>query len=147
MVIAMGGLYWFLARTRFGRMARATGENPFGADVVGINTKRVYDYTLGLGSVLAGLAGIALLLTADATPTLGQPLLLVGFATVIVAGIGSITGAVVVGMWFGITGALFGQYVSSTYSDAYIYATMIIVLLLWPNGVFGRRRANPLIAA
>ncbi|QEC47428.1 branched-chain amino acid ABC transporter permease [Baekduia soli] len=147
MVAAMTGLFLFLARTRFGRMARATGENTFGAQVVGINTRRVYDYTLALGSLLAGLAGVAVILTSDATPTLGQPLLLIGFATVIVAGIGSISGAVVVGMWFGITGAMFGQYVSSTYSEAYIYATMIVVLLLWPHGLFGQRRANPLIAA
>lgn len=146
-IVAMAVLLWFLTRTRAGQMARATGENPLGARVVGINTGRVYDYTLAIGAVLAALAGIAFLMTADGDPNLGQPLLLTGFATVIVAGMGSIRGAAVVGMWFGITGALFTQYISSYYTDAYIYGTMILVLLVRPHGLFGKSNANPLRAA
>jgi branched-chain amino acid transport system permease protein len=144
--IALFALYLFLMKTRFGRMARATGENALGSRVVGINTNRVFDQTFFVGSVLAALAGIGVILTSDVTPAMGQPLLLIGFATVIVAGMGSIKGAVIVGLGFGITGALFQQYVSTAYSEAYIYAVMILVLLVRPHGIFGERRASPLIA-
>jgi branched-chain amino acid transport system permease protein len=145
--VALVLLHLFLTRTRAGQMARATGENPLGARVVGIDTLRVYDYTMAIGALLAGLAGVCFLMTADGDPTLGQPLLLIGFATVIVAGIGSIRGAALVGVWFGVTGALFTQYISSYYSDAYIYGTMILVLLLRPHGLFGKASQGPLRAA
>lgn len=136
---AVLGLYLVLTRTKLGKMTRATGQNLLGARLIGINTTAVYDATLMIASGLAALAGVLIVLISAASPNLGQPLLITGFAVVIVAGMGNVGGAVAVGLFLGLTEALFGQYVSTFYRQGYLYVVMIIVLLLRPQGLFGRR--------
>jgi branched-chain amino acid transport system permease protein len=136
---AMLLLYLFLSRTRLGKMARATGQNLLGARLLGINTRLVYDVTFFTASALAALAGILIVLVSTASPALGQSLLITGFAVVIVAGMGNVGGAAVVGLFLGVSEALFGQYVSTYYRQGFVYAVMILALLLRPEGVFGRR--------
>lgn len=136
---AVVGLHLMLTRTRLGRMTRATGQNLLGARLIGINTVRIYDTTLIIASGLAALAGVLIVLVSAASPNLGQPLLITGFAVVIVAGMGNVAGAIAVGLFLGVTEALFGQYVSTYYRQGYLYVVMIVVLLLRPQGLFGRR--------
>mgnify|MGYP001370886403 FL=1 len=136
---AVVGLHLLLARTRLGRMTRATGQNLLGARLIGLNTTRIYDTTLIIASSLAALAGVLIVLVSAASPNLGQPLLITGFAVVIVAGMGNVPGAIAVGLFLGISEALFGQYVSTYYRQGYLYVVMIVVLLLRPQGLFGRR--------
>ena len=137
--VAVVGLHLLLARTRLGKMTRATGQNLLGARLIGINTTRIYDTTLIIASALAALAGVLIVLVSAASPNLGQPLLITGFAVVIVAGMGNVPGAIAVGLFLGTSEALFGQYVSTYYRQGYLYAVMIVVLLLRPQGLFGRR--------
>ena len=136
---AVLALYLMLTRTKLGKKTRATGQNLLGARLIGINTTAVYDATLMIASGLAALAGVLIVLISAASPNLGQPLLITGFAVVIVAGMGNVGGAVVVGLFLGVTEALFGQFVSTYYRQGYLYVVMIIVLLLRPQGLFGRR--------
>ena len=136
---AVLGLHLMLTHTRLGRMTRATGQNLLGARLIGINTGRVYDATLIIASALAALAGVLIVLVSAASPNLGQPLLITGFAVVIVAGMGNVAGAVAVGLFLGLTEAMFGQYVSTYYRQGYLYVVMIVVLLVRPQGLFGRR--------
>ncbi|MCE2527645.1 MAG: branched-chain amino acid ABC transporter permease [Actinomycetia bacterium] len=136
---AVLALYLMLTRTKLGKMTRATGQNLLGARLIGINTTAVYDATLIVASGLAALAGVLIVLISAASPNLGQPLLITGFAVVIVAGMGNVGGAVAVGLFLGLTEALFGQYVSTYYRQGYLYVVMIVVLLLRPQGLFGRR--------
>ncbi len=136
---AVLALYLMLTRTRLGKKTRATGQNLLGARLVGINTTAVYDATLIVASGLAALAGVLIVLISAASPNLGQPLLITGFAVVIVAGRGNVGGAVAVGLFLGLTEALFGQFVSTYYRQGYLYVVMIVVLLLRPQGLFGRR--------
>ena len=136
---AVLALYLVLTRTKLGKKTRATGQNLLGARLIGINTTAVYDATLIIASGLAALAGVLIVLISAASPNLGQPLLITGFAVVIVAGMGNVGGAVVVGLFLGLTEALFGQFVSTFYRQGYLYVVMIIVLLLRPQGLFGRR--------
>jgi len=136
---AVVGLHLLLARTRLGRMTRATGQNLLGARLIGLNTTRIYDTTLIIASSLAALAGVLIVLVSAASPNLGQPLLITGFAVVIVAGMGNVPGAIAVGLFLGVSEALFGQYVSTYYRQGYLYVVMIVVLLLRPQGLFGRR--------
>ena len=136
---AVLGLYIMLTRTRLGKKTRATGQNLLGARLIGINTTAVYDTTLIIASGLAALAGVLIVLVSTSSPNLGQPLLITGFAVVIVAGMGNVAGAVAVGLFLGITEALFGQFISTYYRQGYLYVVMIIVLLLRPQGLFGRR--------
>jgi branched-chain amino acid transport system permease protein len=132
-------LHLVLARTRLGKMTRATGQNLLGAQLIGVNTTRIYDTTLMIASGLAALAGVLIVLVSVASPNLGQPLLITGFAVVIVAGMGNVPGAIAVGLFLGTSEALFGQYVSTYYRQGYLYVVMIVVLLLRPEGLFGRR--------
>ena len=136
---AVLGLYLMLSHTKLGKKTRATGQNLLGARLIGINTTAVYDTTLIVASGLAALAGVLIVLVSSASPNLGQPLLITGFAVVIVAGMGNVAGAVAGGLFMGITEALFGQFVSTYYRQGYLYVVMIIVLLLRPQGLFGRK--------
>lgn len=136
---AVLALYLMLTRTKLGKMTRATGQNLLGARLIGINTTAIYDTTLIIASGLAALAGVLIVLVSTASPNLGQPLLITGFAVVIVAGMGNVGGAVAVGLFLGVTEALFGQFISTYYRQGYLYVVMIIVLLLRPQGLFGRK--------
>jgi len=137
--VAVYGLYLLLAKIKLGKMMRATAQNAVGAQLVGINTKRVYDFTLIFAAMLAALAGILVAPLISAHPYMGQPLLILGFAVVIVAGVGNLFGALVVGLALGVIEAMYGQYVSTYYRTSFIYAVMVVVLLLRPQGVFGRK--------
>ena len=136
---AVLALYLMLTRTKLGKMTRATGQNFLGARLIGINTTAIYDTTLIIASGLAALAGVLIVLVSTASPNLGQPLLITGFAVVIVAGMGNVGGAVAVGLFLGVTEALFGQFISTYYRQGYLYVVMIVVLLLRPQGLFGRK--------
>ena len=136
---AVLALYLMLTRSKLGKMTRATGQNLLGARLIGINTTAIYDTTLIIASGLAALAGVLIVLVSTASPNLGQPLLITGFAVVIVAGMGNVGGAVAVGLFLGVTEALFGQFISTYYRQGYLYVVMIIVLLLRPQGLFGRK--------
>ncbi len=136
---AVLGLYLMLTRTKLGKKTRATGQNLLGARLIGINTTAIYDTTLLIASGLAALGGVMIVLVSSASPNLGQPLLITGFAVVIVAGMGNVAGAVAVGLFFGVTEALFGQFISTYYRQGYLYVVMIVVLLLRPQGLFGRK--------
>ena len=136
--IAIFLVYLLLTRTALGKMMRATSQNLIGAQLVGINIRRIYDSTLIIASALAALAGVLLVLIQTAHPNMGQPLLIMGFAVVIVAGLGNLLGAVVLGLVIGLLEAMFGQYVETYFKRAFIYGLMIVVLLIRPQGLFGR---------
>lgn len=137
--VAVYSLYILLSKIKLGKMMRATSQNTIGSQLVGINTNRVYDFTLVFAAALAALAGILMAPMISAHPFMGQPLLVMGFAVVIVAGMGNLLGALIIGIALGIVEALFGQYVSTYYRTPFIYAIMIIILLSRPQGLFGRR--------
>jgi branched-chain amino acid transport system permease protein len=137
--IAIVAFHFWLARAKTGKAMRATAQNAIGASLSGINTRRVYDYTMMISAGLAALAGVLLAPVLSAHPNMGQPLLLTGFVIVIVGGLGNLTGTIVVGLFIGMIEAFFGQYISTFYSSAFTYAVMIVVLLLKPQGLFVRR--------
>ena len=136
--IAIFLVYLLLTRTALGKMMRATSQNLIGAQLVGINIRRIYDSTLIIASALAALAGVLLVLIQTAHPNMGQPLLIMGFPVVIVAGLGNLLGAVVLGLVIGLLEAMFGQYAETYFKRAFIYGLMIVVLLIRPQGLFGR---------
>ena len=130
------GLFLFIARSRIGKSMQATSQNRLGASLVGVEVKRVYAITFALASGLAALAAVILAPVWSTSPFMGQTLLLKAFVCVIVAGLGNIKGAVIVGLLLGISEALFGQYVSMYYRDAFGYILMLIMLSFRPRGLF-----------
>lgn len=137
--ITIGGLYLFLTKAKLGKKMRATSQNTMGAKIVGINTLRVYDYTMIAGITLAAVGGILLAPISAAYAGMGQPMLVLGFAIVIIGGMGNVQGVVITGLVLGLAEALFGYYVSTSYKPAFVYALMIAGLLWRPEGVFYRK--------
>lgn len=131
-------LQLFLAKTTLGKALRAVAENNIGAMLVGIHLKRVYALGSVISGALAALSGLLLLSVWYGSPYMGSFILIKGFAIVILAGLGSVMGAVWVGIGVGVVEALFGNYVSVYFREAFVFGVMIVMLLLKPRGIFAK---------
>ena len=124
--------------TRLGMAMRALSFNPLAASLMGVNTDVVISFTFGLGSALAGAAGI---LTSIQQPSI-DPLMgvnagLKAFVAAVLGGIGNIPGAALGGILIGLLEALVVGYINPTYRDAIVFAVLILILLLKPSGLLG----------
>ena len=135
-----------LARTRYGKAMRALSDNRSLASVSGIDVDRVTGYTWALGAALAGLGGVLLGLVQNSFyPNTGFSLLLPIFAAVILGGVGSAYGALAGGLTLGLVmelstwSALWGG-LNGVYKPVVAFVALIAVLLLRPQGIFGRAR-------
>ena len=128
----------FIQKSTIGKDMRATIQSPVGASLSGINTTRVYDYTLILASGLAALGGILLAVLTIADPFMGGPMLIKGFAIVIAAGMGNLMGAIVLGFIIGVAEQLFSLLVMPYFRETFIYGIMVVILLMRPEGLFTR---------
>jgi len=141
LVIAIGGfvlLYGVLFRTRVGQAMRAVAQNREAALMVGIAPHRVARVAVMLGMVLAGVAGAALAPVYTVHPSMGVLLVFKAFAIVIIGGLGSIGGAAIAAIALGVIESLIGGYTSIVLQDAFAFVAMILVLLLRPQGLFGK---------
>jgi branched-chain amino acid transport system permease protein len=135
----MVALKWTIDRTRAGRAVRAVAEKPDVAQILGINTRVVAAGTMAVASALAGAAGVLIAtLYGTVSPTIDTTFGFKGLVIMVVAGLGSITGAMFVGVALGVIETLASQYISSSYRDVFPFAILIIVLILRPAGLFGR---------
>ena len=137
-ILAMAALGLFLTRTNLGRAIRATAEHPDAARVMGINTNRIYAITFGLGSALAGAVGGLLLSIYPAFPTVGGDILLKAFVVVIMGGLGNILAGIAAGFVLGFVETFGVALTSATYRSILIYGIFVGVLLLRPQGLFGK---------
>jgi branched-chain amino acid transport system permease protein len=138
-VLAIGGLYWLLNRTEIGRAVRGTAENRLGAELVGIDTHRIHSVVFGIGTALAIVAGIALIPLLFATPTFtGAGYTLKAFVVTVLGGLGNIPAAIGGGLLLGLAEVIGASYLASEYRDAYGLLAFLLVLLLRPEGLFGR---------
>jgi branched-chain amino acid transport system permease protein len=130
---------WFaIERTRLGSYLRAATENPTLVRAFGINVPRMVMLTYGFGVGLAALAGVMAAPIYNVSPQMGSDLIIVVFAVVVIGGMGSIMGAIVTGFTLGIVEGLTKVFFPEA-SNTVIYAIMIVVLLIRPAGMFGRR--------
>lgn len=138
-VIVIAGLYLLLNRSEIGRAIRGTAENRLGAELVGIDTRRIHGVVFGLGTMLAVTAGITLIPLLFATPTnTGAVFTLKAFVVTVLGGLGSVGAAVGGGLLLGVVEVLGASYFRSEYRDAYGLIAFLLVLLLRPEGLFGR---------
>ena len=110
------------------RAMRATSENIEVAQMLGVNTKRVFAFAFSLGVTLAGLCGLLLTPIYYVYPNVGQPFKTISMAIVVMGGLGNIGGAVCAGMIAGIIEAVLGSYVSADIAPSGIYVMLILVL-------------------
>ena len=130
---------WFvIERTRLGSYLRAATENPSLVRAFGINVPRMITLTYGFGVALAALAGVMAAPIYNVSPLMGADLIIVVFAVVVIGGMGSIMGAIITGFGLGIVEGL-TKYFKPEASDTVIFVIMVIVLLVRPAGLFGRR--------
>jgi branched-chain amino acid transport system permease protein len=140
-IVVAAGLFAFFRLTRLGTAVRACADNYTGALVVGLDVKRLYALTFGLGAACVGAAGSMLVLLIDVTPTLGPAYTLLAFVVVITGGLGSMAGALAGGVLIGLTEALAGLFFAPSAKSMFAFAILILVLLLRPQGLLGRRLA------
>ena len=138
-IVAASALFAFFRFTLTGKAIRACADNYFGAKVVGLNVKRLYALTFGLGAACVAIAGAALVLLVDVTPPLGPYYTLLAFVIVIVGGLGSMGGALLGGVLIGVSEALAGLFIVPSAKSMVSFGLLILVLLLRPQGLLGKR--------
>jgi branched-chain amino acid transport system permease protein len=136
-VFLSGGLWLFIEKTRIGATIRAGTDNAEMADALGTNISRVFTMVFGLGAGLSGLAGALAAPIQNVGPAMGMDILVQTFVVVIIGGMGSIAGSILVGL---IVGQLltFSIVFWPPGSTTLIYAFMALVLIIRPRGFFGR---------
>lgn len=138
-VVVAAALFAFFKLTLIGQAIRACADNYTGALVVGLNVKRLYALTFGIGAACVGAAGAVLILITDVTPALGPAYTLQAFIIVIIGGLGSMPGALLGGVLIGLTEALAGLFFTPSAKSMFAVAALVLVLLLRPQGILGKR--------
>jgi len=137
--IVIAGLLWlFFTRTRTGKSIRAAADNNLGALVVGLDVRRLYAFTFGVGSACVGAAGALMITIIPVTPFLAAEYTLLAFVIVIVGGLGSMTGALAGGLLIGVSEAVAGLLLQPSLKSMVSFGILILVLLLRPQGLFGK---------
>jgi branched-chain amino acid transport system permease protein len=131
-------LWLLVTRTTTGKAMRATSYDREAAAMMGIDIDRVIVFTFVLGSALAGAAGVMFALRAPASVTIGFVAGLKGFTAAVIGGIGSIPGAMAGGLILGFAESFTQGYVSTRWSDLFVFTILIGFMLFRPNGLFGR---------
>lgn len=136
----MMALQWLLRRTNLGLATLAAVQNPRGARLVGINIDVLAVAIFAVGSGLAGVAGVleGLYLTS-VDPSMGQMFGLKAFAAVVIGGMGSVVGTILGAYVIGLVEALTAAYVSAGLRDVITFALLVVVLMVRPSGLLGRR--------
>ncbi|MGD9861740.1 MAG: branched-chain amino acid ABC transporter permease [Pseudodonghicola sp.] len=136
-VVVCFGTWFMIEKTRLGAYLRAATENPTLVGAFGINVPLMITLTYGFGVALAGFAGVLAAPIYSVNPNMGADLMIVVFAVVVIGGMGSILGAIVTGFGLGIVEGLTRVFYPEG-SAVVIFVIMAIVLLIKPEGLFGR---------
>jgi branched-chain amino acid transport system permease protein len=137
-LVTAAALFAFFRYTLIGKAIRACGDNHMGALVVGLNVRRLYALTFGIGTACLGAAGAILLMLIDVNPYVGPSLTLVSFIIVIVGGMGSLPGAMLGGVLIGMSESLAGLILQPSFKIGFTFGLLILVLLLRPQGLLGK---------
>ncbi len=135
----MAVLFVLFNVTRTGRLLRAVFQSQRGAALVGLNVDAVHRLMWGAGAALAALGGVLLAPITLLYPDMGVWVLVRGFAAMTLGGFGTLHGAVLGGLVLGVVELVLGAYVSTAFIDISAYVVVIAVLLLRPDGLFGRQ--------
>jgi len=131
-------MWLFLLPTRIGRGIRASAQNLVAARLYGVDPKRIYALTFGIGSALAGVTGGLYGTVSQINPYIGGPLTAKSFAIAIIGGLDNPLGVIVGGLVLGLVESLTALYFGSTYRDVASFGVLLLVLILRPTGLLGR---------
>ena len=139
-VVAVAAVLWAIMQwTDTGKAIRAVAKEKLGAELSGIDVKHIYAVTFGLGSACVAVAACLLMPTYYVNPTAGEAFVLVAFTIVVLGGMGSITGALIGGLFIGVVESLSSVFLGASLGQIGIFLIFIVVLLLRPSGLFGER--------
>lgn len=139
-LLVMVLLTLFINHTSTGRAMRACSEDKGAAQLMGINVNTTISVTFAIGSALAAIASVLLCSTyPSVTPTMGSMPGIKAFTAAVFGGIGSIPGAFVGGILLGVIEIMAKAYISTQLSDAVVFAVLIVVLLIKPTGLLGKK--------
>ena len=138
-IVILFTLLILLRKTKIGRAMRATSQNKEAAMIMGINVDYIYMLSFALGSALAAAAGALYGIIFTLSPYMGQMGSVKAFTIIILGGLGSIPGAVVGGLLYGIAENLAVLFLGGIWKDAVGFAVLIAVLIVRPTGIFGER--------
>ena len=139
-LILLVALRFIVMKTKIGTAMRAVSFNPEAAALMGVNTDVVISFTFALGSALAAAAGILWAINYPSIdPLMGILPGLKAFVAAVLGGIGNLPGAALGGIIIGVTETLVSGYISSTYRDAIAFAVLILILLVRPSGLLGKK--------
>ena len=139
-IVIMAALMTFINKTKMGQAMLAVSEDRGAATLMGINVNRTISVTFAIGSALAAVAGVLLCSAYPSlSPYTGSMPGIKAFVAAVFGGIGSIPGAFIGGVLLGVIEILSKAYISSQLSDAIVFSVLIIVLLVKPTGILGKK--------
>jgi branched-chain amino acid transport system permease protein len=131
----------FLTQSRTGRAIRATAMDVDAAQLTGVRVAHLYAVVFGLGAGLAGAAGVLISLSYSLSPTMGDPFVITAFVVCVLGGLGSVQGALVGGLVYGIVETFGAQYIGTGLQDAVALVVLLLVLTFRPTGLLGKATA------
>lgn len=131
----------FLTRTKTGRAIRAMSMDIDAAQLSGVRVAHLYAVVFGLGAGLAGAAGVLISLTYSLQPSMGDPFVITAFVVCVLGGLGTVQGALVGGLVYGVLEAYGAQYIGTGLQDAVALVVLLIVLIVRPRGLLGKATA------
>jgi branched-chain amino acid transport system permease protein len=142
-VVLMLALQYIVQKTKMGRAMRAVSVDTEAASIVGIKVDQTISFTFAIGSALAGAAGVLIGLYYNSIdPLMGMTPGIKAFIAAVVGGIGIIPGAAIGGLFIGLIETLTFSIGISSWKDAAVYAVLILVLLVRPTGLFGKKEGE-----
>lgn len=129
----------FMNRTKLGKSIQATSFDRDAAGLVGVDIKRVYSITFGIGACMAGMAGSLISMIYSFSPVLGDTFTMKAFVVVVLGGLGSIPGAIVGGLILGLVENFASVLLEPGYKDAISFFLLVAILVLRPRGILGKQ--------
>ena len=137
-LVLTASLQQFLARTRLGNAIRATSMDLDAARLVGIKIRSIYALTFAISAAGAGAAGSLISLNYSINPSAGSFYTPIAFVVCVLGGLGSISGALIGGLVFGVVQSMSQAYIGPAFQNAIAFGLLVVVLLFRPSGILGK---------
>jgi branched-chain amino acid transport system permease protein len=137
-LLITGCMQAFLTRTKTGRAIRATSMDIGAAQLSGVNVAHLYAIVYGLGAGLAGAAGVLISLSYSLQPSMGDPFIIKAFVVCVLGGLGSVEGALIGGIVYGIVESFGSALIGTGLQEAVALLVLLLVLLFRPRGIMGK---------
>jgi branched-chain amino acid transport system permease protein len=141
-VVLVIALNLIIKRTQFGRQIQAAAFDPQAAGIVGVNVKHTYASVLAISAFTAAIGGSLISVSFAIAPQSGTGWLLRAFTVIVIGGLGSLTGTLYGGFIVGVVETVGAQLVGPQYRELVVFGTLVLILILRPNGLFTKSTAK-----